>query len=223
MQFVLPPALTAEKTGITDPIHYYRRPGVGWLFRQRIAMGLDMIPPLPSDARALEVGYASGLVLFNLAAQVSELHGIDIDADPVGVSSRLAPLGVRPKLVRGSVLDMTTIYESGYFDLVVCFSVMEHIRDTQQALSEMTRVLKPGGSLLIGMPAVNRMMEIGFEAIGFRGIEDHHITTPSSVWRLVSGHPDCAGAERRSLPRYVPFGVALYHTFLVRKLQTRSS
>ena len=46
MTLTLPPAL-AVTTGVTDPIRYYTRPGIGWVFRRRIEMGLEMIPPMP--------------------------------------------------------------------------------------------------------------------------------------------------------------------------------
>jgi SAM-dependent methyltransferase len=218
MELAMPAALTAGQTGVTDPIHYYMRPGiVGWMFRRRIAMGLEMIPPLPAQAAALEVGYGSGLVLYNLASRVSDLHGLDLDADPDIVQTRLRPLGVNAKLVRGSVLDMAEFYADATFDLVVCFSTMEHIADPLRALREMLRVLKPGGVLLIGMPAVNRFMEFAFQAIGFRGIEDHHITTPGQVWRLLRTLAGGIPPARRSLPGGVPLAAGLYHTFRLHK------
>src|SRR3981081_3569308 len=82
MTLALPRALAGVTTGATDPIRYYTRPGIGWLFRRRIEMVLEMIPPLPPNARALEVGYAAGIVLYNLAARVSELHGLDMESEP---------------------------------------------------------------------------------------------------------------------------------------------
>jgi ubiquinone/menaquinone biosynthesis C-methylase UbiE len=217
MSLALPPALAGHTTGATDPIRYYTRPGIGWIFRRRIEMGLEMIPPLAPGARALEVGYAAGVVLYNLAGRVDELHGIDLDADPSTVTKRLAGLGIQAHLAQGSVLDMRGIYQDAYFDLIVCFSVMEHIAESAQVLSEMWRVLKPGGTVIIGMPAVNQMMEVAFCSIGFKGIEDHHITSPSKVWRILKSEPERWVATRRSLPGGVPFGAAVYHTFGITK------
>ena len=221
MSLELPPTLARVSTGETDPIRYYSRPGIGWVFRRRIAMGLEMIPPMPAGARALEVGYAAGIVLYNLASKVSELHGIDLDAEPVTAGARLEQLGIKAKLVQGSVLDMREYYPDEFFDLIVCFSVMEHIADSAGVLAEMWRVLKPGGTVIIGMPAVNRFMEYAFQAIGFKGIEDHHITTPGSVWSLAQRQPERWRLARRSLPGGVPFETALYHTFRLTKLAAR--
>ncbi|MBP8974764.1 MAG: class I SAM-dependent methyltransferase [Anaerolineae bacterium] len=40
----------------------------------------------------------------------------------------------------------------GAYHAVVCGSVLEHVDDYRAALSEMTRILKPGGVLILGLP-----------------------------------------------------------------------
>jgi ubiquinone/menaquinone biosynthesis C-methylase UbiE len=183
-------------------------------------MGLEMIPTLRPDARILEVGYGSGLVLYNLAPRVGELHGLDLDVDPHVVTERLHRLGVTATLTRGSVLDMRGVYPDAYFDLVVCFSTLEHVAEPNLALDQMDRVARPGGYLLLGMPAVNRFMEVAFQAIGFKNIADHHVTTPRRVWTLINDQTDRWQVRHRTLPPAAPFWAALYHTFLLRKLHT---
>src|SRR3954468_20474069 len=158
---------TLPKTGPTDPIEYYRKPLVGWLFRERINRGLGLLPERRFK-RALEVGYGAGAVQLSLSSGVDECHGIDLDADDAPVTALLAARGQKSQLVRGSVYELP--YEAGYFDLVVCFSVFEHLKEYKKALGEVTRVLTPGGLFLLGMPAVNRLMEAAFFTIGFKGI-----------------------------------------------------
>jgi hypothetical protein len=68
------------------------------------------------------------------------------------------------------------------------------------------------------MPSVNRMMEIGFRLIGFKGIDDHHVTTPTAVARAFSG----AGlrvvrSETLDLPARP---IRLYYTWLLEKVAT---
>ena len=219
MQLLLPEDLI-KKSGSTDPIMYYRRRlGIGRVFRRRIEMGLEMIPPLRMGARILEVGYGAGLVLYNLSGKDRELHGLDLDADPCDVAQRLAGLGIRANLKKGSVLDVGGIYPQGYFDVVVSFSTLEHIRQVQRALDEMDRVTIAGGYLLLGMPAVNRLMEFAFRAIGFKNIKDHHVSTPRDLCKMVHDETERWETQHRKLPQRAPFGAALYHVFLLHKRQ----
>jgi SAM-dependent methyltransferase len=212
----LTPGLLAglPKNGPTDPIEYYRRPLVGWLFRERINRGLRLLGDRRFD-RALEVGYGAGAVQLALAARVSELHGVDLDADPHLVAPSLASRGVTAALVRGSVYELP--YPDRHFDLVVCFSVFEHLAEYPRGLAEVRRVLNAGGRFLLGMPSVNKGMEAAFRLIGFKGIEDHHITTP----RMVSDRFESIGfrierAHHLDLPLRRPAGLRLYYDWLLR-------
>lgn len=217
VQLLVPPELGSEMSGPTDPITYYFRGwGVGNLFRRRIEMGLEMLPLAPG-AKVLEIGYAAGLVLYNLGRRGVLVHGLDRDADPEVIGGKLRKLGVEARLVRGSVLDMRRVYGDGAFDAVVCFSTLEHLPEARAALDEMDRVTASGGYLLLGMPAVNSFMEVAFRAIGFRSIGHHHVTTPAQVWEMIRGQEARWESSSRKLPAAAPFWAALYHTFLLRK------
>jgi SAM-dependent methyltransferase len=109
-------------------------------------------------------------------------------------------------------------YSAGYFDLVVTFSVFEHLHEYPRALTEIYRVLNSGGLFLLGMPSVNKLMEAGFHAIGFGDINDHHVTTPAQVERACP----LAGFTRvrqsfLDFPPRSPLHVRLYHTWLFEK------
>jgi SAM-dependent methyltransferase len=197
--------------GPTDPIAYYRRPFVGWFFRKRINLGLRMI----ADRRypkALEVGYGAGAVLLAIASSVDELYGIDLDADPAPVQAWLARHGRSARLLKCSVYELP--YETAEFDLVLSFSVFEHLHQYEQGLREVARVIKPGGRFLLGMPAVNTMMDVGFRAIGFRGIDDRHVTAPRAVASAFdrNGLRIAQAARLNLLP-----GLPLYYNWLLEK------
>lgn len=56
-------------------------------------------------------------------------------------------------------------FESGYFDFVYSYHVLEHIPNYRAALAEMDRVLEPGGGLWIGTPNRTRLLGyLGSEA-----------------------------------------------------------
>jgi SAM-dependent methyltransferase len=201
------------RNGATDPIEFYRRPIVGYIFRARINMGLRLLGER-RFVRALEVGFGAGAVLLALAPSVSELFGIDLDADPEVTRKVLQQHGAGADLRNGNVYELP--YQDGLFDLVVSYSVFEHLHEYVRALREVSRVLRPGGHFLLGMPAVNRAMEWGFRAIGFKGIADHHVTTPSEVARAFAS----AGLSEVSKKRLGVPGIAgatLYYTWLLEK------
>lgn len=199
------------KNGRTDPIQYYRRPLVGYLFRERINMGLRMLGEQRFDA-ALEVGYGAGAVLLTLAPNVRSLHGIDLDAEPGPVMKMLDAKGFSADLQKGSVYELP--YEAEAFDLVVCYSVFEHLHEYERGLEEVRRVLKPGGLFLLGMPAVNRTMSRLFDLIGHRNIDDDHVTTPAEVAARFGAQGFVVeGQKNLGLPRRGP---ALYYTWSLR-------
>ena len=47
-------------------------------------------------------------------------------------------------------------FDDNSFDLVACTETLEHVRDVQLALSEIRRVLRPGGRLALTTPAAAR-------------------------------------------------------------------
>jgi SAM-dependent methyltransferase len=203
-----------RRNGPTDPIDYYRRPVVGALFRKRINLGLELLPD-KRFARALEVGYGSGGLLLTLGKGVDELHGIDLDAEPASVRALLAERGCRATLVQGTVDALP--YPAESFDLIVCFSVFEHLHDYERALREVHRVLAPGGLFLLGMPAVNRTMELLFRAIGHTTINDIHVTTPRMIQQAFASTGFRLKASR---PLDVPLsglGLRVYHNWLLEK------
>jgi SAM-dependent methyltransferase len=203
------------KNGPTDPIEYYRKPFVGELYRRRINLGLGLLGDR-RFTRALEVGYGAGAVLAALSPGVGELHGIDLDAEPEPVVKLLGSRGVKPELRKASVYELP--YPDSHFELVVSFSVFEHLHEYPRALREVHRVLAPNGLFLLGMPAVNRMMEVAFRAIGFKGIDDHHVTTPAEVAAAFAG----AGFREQGsafldFPAARPAGLRLYYDWLLEK------
>ncbi len=95
---------------------------------------------------ALELGCGTGFFLLNLklAGVLDEGHVTDLSPGMVEVAKRNgANLGFD---LEGRVADAETLpYPDDTFDLVIGHAVLHHIPDLEQAMSEVLRVLKPGG------------------------------------------------------------------------------
>jgi len=71
-------------------------------------------------------------------------------------------------------LDITRLdLESASFDVILCSHVLEHVPEDRQAMSELFRVLKPGGWAMIQVPVSNKPT-----------FEDPSITEPAERERL---------------------------------------
>ena len=114
---------------------------------------LDTLNINATGKRVLDVGCGAGNLLVALSADTPKLLvGVDMDAIFLTFGrSQVGKLIERPvtipTLLRASLPTLPFADES--FDLVTCFLVMPHVPDDRTALTELARVLKPGGTLAI--------------------------------------------------------------------------
>ena len=114
---------------------------------------LDVLNINATDKKVLDVGCGPGNLLVALAADAPELL-IGVDVDEVflmfgcsHIENSIDQPSVSPTLFRASL--PTLPFGDETFDLVTCFLVMPHVPDDRVALTELARVLKPGGTLAI--------------------------------------------------------------------------
>jgi ubiquinone/menaquinone biosynthesis C-methylase UbiE len=97
----------------------------------------------------LDLGCNNGYGASILARTCREVHAVDVSSaaidDAVG---RFGDLGIVFRQVDGGRLP----FADAAFDAVVSFQVIEHVDDVDTYLSEIARVLKPGGRALFTTP-----------------------------------------------------------------------
>ena len=114
--------------------------------------------------KLLEIGLGEGAESERLIRQGARWSGVDLTAEAVErVRTRLT-LRELPydELRQGSVLDLPFADDS--FDMVFSHGVLHHVPEIKQAQSEIHRVLRPGGELVIMMYArwsLNYLVSIG--------------------------------------------------------------
>jgi SAM-dependent methyltransferase len=121
-----------------------------WWYRARRDILADYITryaALPADARILEIGCGTGHNLPMLAA-FGEVDAIEIDEAARDIAS--ARLG---KAVGEAPLPELPGVPEARYDLIAVLDVVEHIEDDVAALAGMARRLKPGGKILVTVPA----------------------------------------------------------------------
>jgi len=103
--------------------------------------------PLPRPAQILDAGCGTGGGLKWLSA-FGTTAGVDMHPLAVQYARRISP-----QLARASVERLPFAAET--FDLVTSFEVLYHlaVSDDERALGEFARVLRPGGWLMVRVPA----------------------------------------------------------------------
>ena len=119
-----------------------------WWYRGRrrvIRAELDRLP-LPAAARVLDAGCGSGRTMQELV-DYGEVSGIELNTDAAALARNRALGDVRV----GRLEELP--WEDQTFDLITCLDVIEHVPDDTAALSELHRVCRTGGWLLVTVPA----------------------------------------------------------------------
>jgi len=204
MRLELPPRGVLKPNDADDPLPFYYHPWVGWLYRHRLQMGLDFLNPT-AGTRVLEVGVGSGVLVPTLTKHYAEYTGTDLTLAP-GLEALVAP-GCRAEFRRADLLSDADL-PAAHFDAIVCFSVLEHIRDAEGAARGLARALAPGGTLVTGYPMVSRLMTRAFAAIGYDRIDDHHVSPPARIAAALGRV--LKPVRRAAFPPAAPVPAALY-------------
>lgn len=96
------------------------------------------------SGRVLEAGCGAGRFIRTIARGRPDLeaYGCDLSAEATQLAAHY------PEPVRYAAADLTALpYPNDYFDLALVFDVLEHVEEAGAGLSELARVLRPGGLL----------------------------------------------------------------------------
>ena len=111
--------------------------------------------------RALDLGCGDGRVAAGLRA--GRLTLADVSRVALERAARRVPGARIVQLEPDARLPL----EDSAFDLVLCVETIEHVRDVQLLLSEVRRVLRPGGMLALTTPAHSRLTGLDVLVRGF--------------------------------------------------------
>lgn len=119
-----------------------------WWYRGRrivIDAALDRLE-LPGVPDILDVGCGDGRMLDELARR-GAVTGIDVRPEAIAAARARGHARAHVALAEETGL------ASDAYDLVTAFDVVEHTPDDRRTLTELRRVTRPGGTLLITVPA----------------------------------------------------------------------
>jgi SAM-dependent methyltransferase len=152
-----------------------------WWYRARREVLSDLIRRVvrpPVDAKLLEIGCGTGHNLAMLG-QFGEVDALELDDEARAVAERRLA-----KSVMSSPLPELAGVPERHYDLIAALDVVEHIDDDVAALASIAKRLKPGGKLLVTVPAHQWMWSA-------HDVVNHHKRRYSkrALQRLIDGSP----------------------------------
>ncbi len=149
-----PPPSDAVLAAAYDEAYY--GPGherfVTWVERAAVRLALrrarHVARRVAPPARVLDVGCGRGEVLRALVRRGYACSGTERDGRSAERARRESGADVRA----GDLAEHR--FPDGRFDFVMIWHVLEHLRDPEETLREVRRVLRPGGTLLVECPNV---------------------------------------------------------------------
>ena len=99
--------------------------------------------------RVLDVGCGDGVLSVTLARQGAHVTGVDVDRSMLDAArDRARSAHADATYIEGNARSLP--FADDTFDVVVAVTVLCFVPDADSAVSEMARVLRPGGRLVIG-------------------------------------------------------------------------
>ena len=123
---------------------------------------LDELNIDPHGSTALEVGCGGGILCEEIARMGFNVTGIDPSGQSLHIAGKHAQtsgLAIRYEKGIGEALP----FRDNTCDVVFCCDVLEHVRDLPNVISEISRVLKPGGVFCydtINRTCISKLMAI---------------------------------------------------------------
>ena len=146
--------------------------------RKRQKLLLNLIEKFGKGEKYLDAGCGSGLITRHLP--VNSI-GLDINPRNVKRAKKYAPLA---KIVEADIENMPFI--DNYFSTIICSEVLEHIPNPQRAISEIKRVLEPGGILIGTVPQKNFLWKLRVLSSTHPGEPYHKEYRKSELIRILS-------------------------------------
>jgi len=110
-----------------------------------------------SKKKVLDIGCGGGLISESLAKKKAEVIGIDENISSIKQAKEHAKIDCLKINYINQSLDLFFKKNKKKFDLILCLEVLEHVNNVEKTLDKITKLLKPGGMIILS--TINRNLK----------------------------------------------------------------
>ncbi len=143
----------------------------GRYFLQKKIKIANQLGNFPQGAHILDAGCANGYYTLHLARQGYHVTGIDLSEKNIKeCTNRAAALHVQNVVFHQADLENLKNFKDNQFDGVISFATLRYVPDVVQALKELYRVTKKGGTVIVDFPNKNSPWFLIFQRFAWKYI-----------------------------------------------------
>lgn len=177
INFIYPDKEIIEKSKATT--NTYTNPLIGLYFWDRLKRAFNFLKHQQKRYNTiLEIDTSYGFFLPSLCQIADRVIGTDVeDTFNFCKEKTLTSIKQRHSNLELKIADATKLSETiepSSCDVVVAFSVLEHIEERGKALAEISKCLSPRGFFVCGLPSENWIYRLGRKLIGYTEAHENY-------------------------------------------------
>ena len=208
MNFIYPDKKIIEKSKATTNL--YVHPILRLIYWDRFKRAFKFLNLKQQQERyntILEVGCSYGFFLPSLCQIANRVIGSDVEGTFNFCKDKtLIPIKQRCPNLELKIADATRlseVIEKSSCDVIVAFSVLEHIEEKEKALEEISKCLSPKGLFICGLPSENWIYKLGRKLLRYKEAHEEDYEY-NAVRRLIEQY----FIEKKMMNS--PFGLPLF-------------
>jgi 2-polyprenyl-3-methyl-5-hydroxy-6-metoxy-1,4-benzoquinol methylase len=133
-------------------------PHIGFRLRAR-----NIVNNVKKGDKLLDAGCGTGVYSFTFSKLFKKIDAIDISEEKIKSANQIN-IFKNINFRKGDICNLK--FKDNEFDAIICSDVLEHIKNDKKAFSELARVLKRKGVLLITVPSDSKNNKITYKKYG---------------------------------------------------------
>jgi 2-polyprenyl-3-methyl-5-hydroxy-6-metoxy-1,4-benzoquinol methylase len=192
------------------PAYTHKNGLISYLFWERLYTVVDRLSSKAPYKSILDFGCGSGVMLPLLSKLADRVIAMDTDLVPLRKVEQLIRLPENITVYDAKMTGLNTM-EAGSVDVIVALDVLEHVDDLDATITDLFRLLIPGGRILVSGPTENWFYKLGRKLAGpeYSGVYHHR-----SIFDIKRSLQEKAGIQ---IIAKLIFPIVLFEVFEARK------